>query len=429
MGQEAVVPYLKFAAPLLVWIVLGRFLSMRILFVAMVNSIHTARWINQIADQGWDIHLFPSQDSDINPELRNITIHDRLVRSVNTGKNVKQGKSLPWPLPGSANLANRAISRLRRVEFARWTKARNQRLARLIDKIEPDIIHSLEMQHAGYLTFEAMKICQSKFPPWMLSIWGSDLYLFSRLAGHVSKIRAALSACNYFGAECQRDLDLAKTLGFQKETLPRLPMFGGFDLDTLRRLWQPGPISARRLIVLKGYQDWAGRSLVGLRALELCADVLKEYRIAIPVASEDVKLAAELMSSRTGIPVDIIPPYSNLEILKLHGRARTSIGLSISDGLPASFAEALVMGSFPIQSCTSCADEWIEDGKTGLIVPPEDPEPIAAAIRRAVSDDYLVDRAAELNAYTVRERLDCRSIQPQVIAMYRKVAAKSGHIR
>ena len=32
------------------------------------------------------------------------------------------------------------------------------------------------------------------------------------------------------------------------------------------------------------------------------------------------------------------------------------------------------MGSFPIQSDTACADEWIEDGVSGLIVPPEDPD-------------------------------------------------------
>ena len=145
---------------------------MRILFVAMANSIHTARWINQIADQGWDIHLFPSVESDIHPELRNITIHDRLVRSVNVGENVKQGKSLPWPFPDSANFANRVLSRVRRVELARWRIARNQRLARLIDKIKPDVIHSLEMQQAGYLTLETQKICPRKFPPWIMSIWG-----------------------------------------------------------------------------------------------------------------------------------------------------------------------------------------------------------------------------------------------------------------
>ena len=59
-------------------------------------------------------------------------------------------------------------------------------------------------------------------------------------------------------------------------------------------------------------------------------------------------------------------------------------------------------------------------------MPPEDPEPIAAAIRRVLTDDGLVDRAAELNARTARERLDYRLIQPQVIEMYEKVAADRG---
>jgi len=62
--------------------------------------------------------------------------------------------------------------------------------------------------------------------------------------------------------------------------------------------------------------------------------------------------------------------------------------------------------------------------ESGFIVPPEDPEPIAAAIRRAVSDDALVDRAAELNAKVARERLDQDVIRPQVIAMYEKIAAQ-----
>ena len=39
------------------------------------------------------------------------------------------------------------------------------------------------------------------------------------------------------------------------------------------------------------------------------------------------------------------------------------------------------MGAFPIQSNTSCLKEWIENEKTGLLVPPNDP----AATGRAIS--------------------------------------------
>ena len=80
------------------------------------------------------------------------------------------------------------------------------------------------------------------------------------------------------------------------------------------------------------------------------------------------------------------------------------------------------MGSFPIQSWTACADEWIEDGRTGILVPPEDPEVVEAAIRRALADDDLVNQAAEENSQTCRERLDYDFLKAKTIELYLNVA-------
>jgi glycosyltransferase involved in cell wall biosynthesis len=281
----------------------------------------------------------------------------------------------------------------------------------------------LEIQHAGYLTLEAKNLLAGKFPTWIVTNWGNDIYLFGRLDEHIDRIKDVLSSCDYYSCECQRDVQLAIQMGFKGQTLPVLPNAGGYNLARLAEFRQPGPTSARRLILLKGYQDWHGRALVGLRAIELCANALKGYRVGIYVANPDVKIAAELVSKSTGIPIEVIPPCSHDDMLRQYGRARVYIGLSISDGISISELEAIMMGTFPIQSCTACADEWIVDGQTGFIVPPEDPETVAAAIRRAVSDDALVDRAAELNAKVARERLDQNVIRPQVIAMYEKIAA------
>jgi glycosyltransferase involved in cell wall biosynthesis len=174
--------------------------------------------------------------------------------------------------------------------------------------------------------------------------------------------------------------------------------------------------------MLKGYQSWAGRALVGLQALELCQDLLGDYTIAIYLASPEVRKAAEDLHEVTKIPVRIIPHSPHQEILRLHSQARVSIGLSISDAISTSFLEAIAMGSFPIQSHTSCANEWIEDGKSGLLVPPEDADAVAEALRRALTDGVLVDQAAEHNAQIVTQRLDRSVIQPQVVAMYKRIA-------
>ena len=83
------------------------------------------------------------------------------------------------------------------------------------------------------------------------------------------------------------------------------------------------------------------------------------------------------------------------------------------------------MGSFPIQSCTSCADEWIVDGKTGILVPPEDPEVVEMAIRRALTDDDLVNRAAEANFEIAQERLDQRKLEEMATGIYSRVVRES----
>lgn len=115
-------------------------------------------------------------------------------------------------------------------------------------------------------------------------------------------------------------------------------------------------------------------------------------------------------------------PYSPHEdMLRMHGRSRVSIGLSMSDAISTSFLEALVMGSFPIQSNTSCANEWIKCGKSGFLVDPEDAQGIAVVLRQALVDDELVDQAASINAQTAADRLDYRKIKPIAVDFYKNL--------
>ncbi|MBI4523169.1 MAG: glycosyltransferase family 4 protein [Deltaproteobacteria bacterium] len=403
---------------------------MRILFVAMANSVHTARWINQLNGRGWDIHLFPVtsvEEFGISTELKETTVHHVLFGKQNGWHPSVREVDDFWPFLKNGWPLSRGSYRARRL-VERWIPAWKDRtwaLAQTIRKLRPDIIHSLEFQHGAYPVLDARRHLIGKFPPWIVTNWGSDIYLFGRLAEHAERVRAVLASCNYYWCECKRDVGLARSFGFNGEVLPVLPIAGGYEVARFRQLRQPGLISERRLILLKGYGGWAGRALVGLRALELSAAWLKGYRVAVYLASPETKIAAELVSQSTGIPLDIIPPCSHEEMLRLHGQARVSIGLSISDAISTSLLEAMIMGSFPIQSRTSCGDEWLQCGKTGILVHPEDPEGIAKAITRAVSDDTLVDQAAEINAQVAADRLDRCVIEPQVKAMYEKIAAEN----
>lgn len=392
---------------------------MRILLIAMSESIHTARWISQIADQGWDIHLFPSKDWGlVHPEIKNITVYHSLY-----GKSKNVDRSVD--LRGFPVLTKIGASVGIRVVKAIWPNYRIHHLIRIINRLKPDIIHSMEIQAAGYLTVEVKKRSLGKFPTWIVTNWGSDIYLFGRFSEHEPKIRSVLAECDYYTCECLRDVKLAREFGFKGRVIGVFPNSCGFNLKQICRLRKSGLISDRRIIMLKGYQHWAGRALSGLKALEYCTDILNEYEVVIYSASRETVRAARLFRKSTGIRTRIIPTRTpHYEILRLQGQARTSLGLSISDGISTSLLEALAMGSFPIQSWTACADEWIEDGKTGILVPPEDPAVVAKAIRRALTDDNLVNYAGERNYRLAAEKLNQSLLKSKVINLYTTVANK-----
>jgi glycosyltransferase involved in cell wall biosynthesis len=420
---------------------------MRILFVAMSESIHVVRHIGQLSHCGWDLHLFPTMTG---------LVHTALDKSVKV--HAAPGTEVGWPLADRGRFVRDRVAVFLgsyRAMFKQWLprlKKRQERLplplsaavspfiwaigrwvddaerlARVIRKVKPDVIHSLEFQHGAYVTLEAKKLLagRGKFPLWVATNFGADIDLFGRLPEHESIIREVLAECDYYDCESDRDVALARRFGYEGPVWPVVPNAGGFDLKKIQSLRTPGPTSARRLIVLKGYQGWVYRALTGLRAIEMCADLLKErgYRVAVYLASDDVGLSARLITQSTGLPIDIIPYSSHDDMLRLHGQARASIGLSLTDACSTSFLEAIAMGSFPIQSSTSTANEWIRDGETGIFVHPEDPRDVAQAIRRAVTDDAMVDRAAEVNAHTVRERLDYQTIQRQVVGAYKAIEA------
>ena len=389
-----------------------------ILIVAMLDSIHTVRWVTQFVGEDWDIHVFPSlRGESVHPEMAGVTVHhllysERLAAVHDRVPTGRRSQLSVW------------FDRFRTHFFdKRYPTHRARQLARVVSKLRPDIVHSMEMQAGGYLTLDAKGLCQNGFPPWLVTLWGSDIFLFGRLDDHKEKIRAVLSECDFMSCECNRDVALAQSLGLKGEVVSSgTSVTGGIGPSELAIADSAEVPAERKIIMLKGYQHWAGRALSGLRALERCVEMLSGYEIVVHSAVPDVALAAKLFETNTGIRVRVLSQrVAHSEVLSLHAQARVSIGLSISDGISVSMLEAMAMGAFPIQSCTACADEWIKHGVSGMIVPPEDPDIIEMALRTALSDDDLVNRAAEINRRTVENKLNYDNLRRQANEVYKKI--------
>ncbi|MDD1617174.1 MAG: hypothetical protein LUQ28_11980, partial [Methylococcaceae bacterium] len=193
-----------------------------ILFVALPYSVHTARWLAQLNGLGYDLHLFPSIVTPIHLKITDVTVH-YLWHEQRLSQSCPHKKNLSYWLERAINMVlRRGFSQL----LLAW---RAKQLAKLIQRIQPDVIHSLEIQAAGYLTLSAKDYLTSTFPPWIVTNWGSDIFLFGKLPKHQEKIRQVLALCDYYSCECERDVQLAKQFGFNKIVLPVFPNTGGFD--------------------------------------------------------------------------------------------------------------------------------------------------------------------------------------------------------
>jgi len=380
----------------------------RLLIVGFISSVHVARYVELLAGTGWDVHLFASRRGELpHPELRAVTVY--LWPPCGDPGESEVEVVVP---PGQAGVGLRD---------------RGRYLAQLIDEIRPDILHSHELQHGAALARMARDVADLN-APWLVTNWGSDILWYSRDPGRVPLIRAILSSCGYYGAECHRDVALARAFGLRGKVIGVWPVAGGIDIERVSGLRVSGPPSKRRAIAVKGGVSDIGQGGLAVRAIERCADLLDGWEVGgyqvHQVCDERLRALDEKGGIRyTKLSAEGARDSAHDEVLAMHGRARVSLALNRSDGLSTSFLEALAMGSFPVQSATSCGGELVAPGRGGLFVSPTDEDEITSALRRAILDDRLVDHAAEINSAVVAQHLDRRQIRLRVIDAYERIAS------
>ncbi|WP_084536625.1 glycosyltransferase [Azospirillum halopraeferens] len=388
-----------------------------ILVVAIGGSIHTSRWLNMMRGQGFRFVLVPIYRETLVEGLEGPLIRDAADLDKVTDRTF-----------GVFDLQSVDADEVERTDrasgYVPWSSSqipagnliRPAHLAAAINRLTPAMVHSMEVQYAGYLCAATKRWMQGAFPLWLLSNWGSDIYLYRKIPEHQPRLAEIAGLIDAYIAECRRDIGIIRSLGYRGHVLPVVPASGGMDFDGLPRLEDLPPPSQRREILIKGYHGWAGRSLHVLSALHLAAPALKDYRVRIMLAGPSVRAMAERLAEWDGLDIACDPYLSDHRKAMMRlGRARAVIGLSISDGISTTLLEAMCMGTLPIQSDTSCGCEWVVPGRTGLLVSPHDVAGLANAIIRAVTSDELVDAAATANRRTVEARWNA-AINAGVIA-------------
>ena len=352
-----------------------------VVLVCMVDSIHVARWIAQFEPTEVKFILFPS-----GPNRR---VHPKILEMIESGKSFDDQITIV-PCGGKLSLLLWALDRFFGDRF------RGLLLRGIMKRNLPDFIHALELQHAGYVAMRALAD-KSITTPFIATNYGSDIYWFQQFPKHKAKIQAILDRADLYSAECQRDYLLAKNFGFQGVELPLGPNAGGVELTGDRSDFLAP--SKRKAIAIKGYHGWVGRALVALDAIESLRHELRDFEIVVYSANIKVERRALQIGRKLGLRVSVHKKnsLSHQEVLGIFAKARIYVGLSLSDGISTSLLEAMSMGAFPIQTSTSCADEWVINGKTGILIHSITSDKVAEAIGFAISNDSIVDAAQEAN--------------------------------
>jgi len=259
--------------------------------------------------------------------------------------------------------------------------------------------------------------------PWTVSAHAKDIWTSPdwELSEKLSSARWAVT-CTRTGHEHMRTLTSrpdAVHLSYHGLDLAR---FGHFSGERAQRDGSSADdpvflLSVGRAVEKKGYD-------VLLRALaQLPPDL--NWRLDHIGGGEDLSklkaLASELGLSKRIVwkgalaQEDVLDHYRRADLFVLACRIAAN---GDRDGLPNVLVEASSQRLACLSTNISGVPELLTDGENGLVVPPEDPEALAAALEKAIRDPALRKRLGDAAEQRVRAQFDYHSSIAQLTQLF-----------
>ncbi len=391
-------------------------LKPRILFVCNANSPQVQGWVNLLQDSPFDVRVFTTRLTSIDfgwaPDW-NFSTYVTIQPEITS----RMKERVYWLLPG--------IPRIKAISA--WLDGRLNLtvyyLRQVIKTWKPAIVHSLSVEKGGDLTRYAMEgIPMGDRPKWVASSYGNDGYVDLFDINESKKVKPILVQCDGFIADCQRIRQLAVSAGLDKAKLAlsrAVPGPGGLDVDTFARLRQKS-YPRRSIIVPKAFErEHANRTLVVLEAFRMLGEeILQGFDIHLDMCSKNVATYVRQMPGWLQQRLQCHAMLPQDELFTQMAQARVVIAPTLMDGTPNVMLEAMAAGALPIMSPIDSIQEWITDGENGLLAHALYPDQVAAALRRALADDELFERAQRLNWEIICQRADRRDVRQEVLEYY-----------
>jgi glycosyltransferase involved in cell wall biosynthesis len=310
----------------------------------------------------------------------------------------------------------------RRIKPLGYVDARHAVQAAL-STVQPDVLH------AHYLTGYGWMARLSGFHPYVITLWGSDVY---RTLPRSRKAR-------WFGRLALRGADV---LTMESHDLARRAVAAGalpgrthviqFGVDTRRyHPVSPDPTLAAELGLSDRRVVFSPRQIAPLydhlavvRAIAaMPADVvlLMSARNAVPPYRREVEDLAESLG--LGGRLRIVPGIPHDDMNRYYALADVVVSVPETDSVSVCLLEAMACGRPVIASDLPSPREWLDEASPDTIVPSGDAHALASAIA-AVLDRSPAERAAHANRARrlVEDRAERETNMSEMERLYRSFA-------
>jgi glycosyltransferase involved in cell wall biosynthesis len=396
----------------------------RILFIGLGENSHTHSWIDLLEGAPFNVRLFsmptgvPPSDWPVRTYVT--SYHDRTTDDTTRVRL--------YPANGVVRFVKRQM--FRAFGMPDVNALAGHWLAKILREWQPHIIHTLGIEQGGEFFLRVRrKFHLEHIGKWVLQTrGGSDLTLTHLDPERRKQLTDILGSCDQLISDNEENFRIARELGVREEQLAPIapvPGTGGIDVALLREKWQ-GPPSGRRVIVWpKAYDSAWGKMLPTFEALKICWDRIQPCEIHMLSMTDESRMWFWSLPESIRQATRPYQRVSRSQVLELMPTARVMLAPALIDGIPNSLYEGMACGAFPIVSPLETILSVVKNEENVLFARNLYPNEIAGALERAMTDDALVDAAAQRNLELVRRTAGRDIIRPRVIGFYENLLQKT----
>jgi glycosyltransferase involved in cell wall biosynthesis len=129
----------------------------------------------------------------------------------------------------------------------------------------------------------------------------------------------------------------------------------------------------------------------------------------------------ELLTRQLGLSENVIFTGFRTDIPELTSIFDIAILASFFEGLGRVLLEAMVLGKPVIATKVGGIVDVVDDGKTGILVPPNDSNALAGAIVRLLSDDDLRKKMGKAGKEKIDAKFSAQTMVSQIERVYEEL--------